>query len=209
MQWNPAFKKKKKKLVKYRTFFHSFIRPLNLFSAALRVAVVCWSLSQLPRGECRDTPWTSYSVSSYSGTATLTDEQSLTLTQKHTYGQFRVSQFAARLRTVGGSRSTRREPSHTQREHANSTHKGLSILFFKKDNISLVFFIYYLFSTFLHLLSKTGVRNEVKTCEHMEGMSHVSISVYLACKGLVPKSLPLLFFCLKWEMPASAKRQEA
>lgn len=43
----------------------------------------------------------------------------------------------------------------------------------------------------------------------MEGMSHVSISVYLACKGLVPKSLLLLFFCLKWEMPASAKRQEA
>ncbi len=42
----------------------------------------------------------------------------------HTYGQFRVTNLPACLWTVAGSRSTRREPTQTRGEHANSSQKG-------------------------------------------------------------------------------------
>ncbi|KAF7655274.1 hypothetical protein LDENG_00058650 [Lucifuga dentata] len=41
----------------------------------------------------------------------------------HTYGQFRVPN-SPDMHVFGGSRSTRREPTRTRGEHANSTQKG-------------------------------------------------------------------------------------
>ncbi len=42
----------------------------------------------------------------------------------NTYGQFRITSYSACLWTVEGSGSTRREPTQTRGEHANSTQKG-------------------------------------------------------------------------------------
>lgn len=157
--------------------------------------MVCWGLSQLP---CN-------AKSAVSHMATLTGKQSLTLTQKQTYEQCRGSKFATSSDCGGKLQHVERNLTDATRTCKLHTQRPSNFTF-KKDSNSLVFLMY---NKFLHLLSKTGVKNQVKRCKHMEGISHVSISVNLVRKGLLPKSLPLLSSCLKWEIPASAKRQEA
>lgn len=99
----------------------------------------------------------------------------------------------------------------TQRGHANftPTQRPFNCFFFfkerKKQNNSIVSFVY--FQHFCTHSAKTSeeYKNEVKTLEDMEEMSHVSISDYLLSKDLVPKSLLLLFYSSKWEIPAGPR----
>jgi len=95
--------------------WHQSIHPSSLPAWSVGRVAGGWSLSQRSSGERRGSPWTGRR----SITGPHRDKQPLTLTPKDNLES--PVNLTACCWTVGGTRRTQREPTHTRGEHADST----------------------------------------------------------------------------------------